>query len=148
MSKLRIALAFSLVLACQSLAAKNQIEIKLQCDILFKNYNAIDHASTSKPITLNAIKHKEGGSQLVAQTDDYEFWVMIHGIQRINKVDFINSFQVAIKQKSSGLFMHALSDMNSSSKGKPKLARISLVDYHPNSFLEKGELLFECRSDF
>ena len=125
--------------------AKSNISITLQCNINFSNYDGIDHATTSRSITLNAIKHIENGSKLVAQTDGYEFWVMIHGVQKLNGVDFINTFQVAIKQKSSGLFVHALSDFNTSPNSQPTQARVSLVSYHPNTFLESGELLFECK---
>lgn len=40
--------------------------------------------------------------------------------------------------------MHALSDTSHDPAQPSAKARISLVDYQPGSFLENGELLFEC----
>ncbi|MCP4117880.1 MAG: hypothetical protein GY737_21260 [Desulfobacteraceae bacterium] len=109
------------------------------------DFDGIDHAVKSVEVILKELKHKPGGMILVSQTEDYEFWVMTHGVQTINGRVFINNFQVAIKDKASKLFMHALSDTTHTSERPPKHARISLVDYYPDSSLEKGELLFECR---
>jgi hypothetical protein len=69
---------------------------------------------------------------------------MAHSVQTMQDQSFINNFQVAIKDKESGLFMHALSDTSHSLIHPPHAARISLVDYHTETGLEKGELLFEC----
>lgn len=141
-----------LMVFCSSLGiaaqpAENSLTpLQLQCSITITNYNGIDHASISKNVELLAIKHKPGGAVLVSQTDDYQFWVMIHGQQALNNVKFFNNFQVAIMDKKTNIFMHALSDTNNNSNVKPLKARLSLVKYFPNSFLEEGELLFECIS--
>lgn len=124
--------------------SKTIIPLKLQCNISFMDFDGIGHAAKSVEIILTALKHKPGGMILVSQTDNYEFWVMTHGVQTINGQVFINNFQVAIKDKVSKLFMHALSDTSHTPGSPPKHARISLVDYYPDSSLEKGELLFEC----
>lgn len=122
------------------------IPLHLNCVVNFGNYNGIDETSTTRQSTLNSHKHKTGGSNLVVQTKFYKFWVMTHGVQTITNRAFIREFQVAVRHKQSGLFMHALSDMASSPDIPPKRARISLVNYHPDTTLEKGELLFECSS--
>ena len=124
---------------------KQKLHLELNCTTSFNNFDNIENAVTSSQVTLTAAKHQPGGMQLVTQTSTYEFWVMAHGVQTINRQKFINNFQVAIKHKDSQLFMHALSDTSHTPDIPPKHARISLVDYHPDSTLEKGELLFECR---
>jgi hypothetical protein len=123
----------------------NNYHLKLECTVTFNNYDGVDNASLGAEIVLTNAKHNPGGSVQVSQTDDYEFWVMAHGVQTTNDQRLINSFQVAIKDKTTNTFMHALSDSNYSPAGGPEHARISLIDYHPNSFLEEGELMFECR---
>ena len=125
---------------------KQKLHLELNCNTSFSNFDNIENAVTSSQVTLTAAKHQPGGMQLVTQTSTYEFWVMTHGIQTISSLRFINNFQVAIKHKASQLFMHALSDTSHSPDMAPKHARISLVDYHPDSNLEKGELMFECRT--
>ena len=120
--------------------------LQLQCSINISNYNGVDHASISKDVKLTQLKHKPGGTALVSQTDDYEFWVMTHGQQTINNVKFFKNFQVAIKSKKTSLFMHALSDTSNDPNKKPIKARLSLIKYFEGSFLEDGELLFECMS--
>jgi len=125
-------------------ASNLELNLTLQCNIAFTNYNNVEHATITKTTKLTNYKHKEGGAVLVSQTDDYEFWAMVHGVQEINNKKFINNFQVAIKNKHNNVFMHALSDTTHTAERAPKQARLSLVDYHPDSFLEKGELFFEC----
>lgn len=127
---------------------KNETEIalKLRCNISFSQFDQIDHAVKTVVVTLSELKHRPGRMKLVSQTKNYEFWVMPHLIQTLNEHRFISNFQVAIKEKSSQLFMHALSDSSHIPDQTPKYARISLVDYHPNTTLEKGELSFDCRS--
>ena len=124
---------------------KAEIPLRLQCNISFRDFDGIAYAVKTVEIELTELKHKPGGMILVNQTDNYEFWAMIHGVQMINGQRFINNFQVAIKDKNSKLFMHALSDTSHTPGRYPKHARISLVDYYPDSFLEKGELFFDCR---
>jgi len=121
------------------------ISLNLLCNITFSDFDGIEHLAKTEEIRLSEIKHKPGGSALVAETDHYEFWVMVHGMQTIDKQDFVNNFQVAIKHKVSLLFMHALSDTSHSADKSPRHARISLVEYYPDSTLEKGELMFECK---
>lgn len=121
-------------------------QLNLRCQIHFTNYHGIKQASSGVNASLKNIKNQEGGAVLATQTKDFEFWVMSHGQQNINGKIFINNFQVAIKDKKSGFFMHALSDSVYTPDKKPSSARISLVDYHPGSLLEKGELFFECKS--
>lgn len=121
------------------------VPLNLTCDISFSNYDNIDNAVTTKDIILTQAKHKPDGMKQVTQTSGYEFWVMIHGVQSIAGQKFINNFQVAIKDKASQLFMHALSDTSHNPEVQPEKARISLVDYHSGTTLEKGELIFECR---
>ena len=124
---------------------KTIIPLKLQCNISFMDFDGIDHAVKTVEVILKDLKHRPGGMIRVSQTEKYEFWVMTHGVQTINGLRFIYNFQVAIKDKASKLFMHALSDTSHTPDSPPKHARISLVEYYPDSFLEKGELLFDCR---
>jgi hypothetical protein len=124
----------------------SEFSITLQCDINFTNFNYIEHETISKTVTLSNYKHKYGGTALVSQTDDYEFWVMIYSVQTLNERKFVNNFQVAIKNKRNNYFAHALSDTTHSPEDVPKRARISLMDYRSNSFVENGELFFECRN--
>lgn len=126
--------------------AHNIQSIHLNCHISFNNYDHVQQADMSKEVTVSNIKNKSGGVILVAQTKGHEFWVMAHGVQSIGLQSFITNFQVAIKHKASGLFMHALSDTSHDPSSPPKQSRISLVDYHPNSTLESGELIFECNT--
>lgn len=95
-------------------------------------------------VSLKNIKSQKGGAVLASQTKDYEFWVMSHSQQTIENKTFINNYQVAIKDKNNGYFMHALSDSIYSPDKNPTKARISLVEYHPDSLIENGELFFEC----
>lgn len=141
-------LLFNFISYPLSIQAKNSSDsqLKLQCSIHFNNFNGIEQASTGMKVSIKNVKNQEGGAVLVTQTKDYEFWVMSHSQQKLEGKSFINNFQVAIKDKKTGLFMHALSDSSYSATQKPSKARISLVDYHPNSLLEKGELFFECNS--
>lgn len=142
-------IVFFLIISSFSLYAKDQvntnISLKLLCNVAFSNFDNIDHSVKTEEVMLTAIKHQRGGMLLVTQTRNYEFWVMTHGIQTINNKRFINNFQVAIKHKASQLFMHALSDTSHTPGMLPKHARVSLVNYHHDSNLENGELLFECR---
>lgn len=139
-----IVIAYLFLSGVASHAASQPEPLKLQCTVNISNYNGVDHASVSKDIVLSQLKHKAGGAVLVSQTDDYEFWAMIHGQQTIINMAFFNSFQVAIKEKKSGLFIHALSDTSNLPDITPAKARLSLVKYAEDSFLEEGELLFEC----
>ncbi len=137
-----MATSFSLYAENQT---SNDISLRLVCNISFSDFSNIENTAITKEITLTQIKHKSGGMKLVAQTSDYEFWAMIHGVQTINGQQFVNNFQVAIKQKTSQVLMHALSVTSHTASVRPKHARVSLVNYRPESNMEKGELLFECR---
>jgi hypothetical protein len=117
----------------------------LQCTVAFTHFDRIENMSKSGEVTLSDIKHKPRGSIKFTQTEAYEFWVMAHGVQSTNDHAFINNFQVAIKHKESGLFMHALSDTSHSKNKPPLAASISLVNYHTGTMLENGELFFECK---
>jgi len=141
-----IIIAWLLLSSVASHAASKAEPLQLQCTINISNYNGVDHASISKDIKLAQLKHKAGGAVLVSQTDDYEFWAMTHGQQTIKNVVFFNNFQVAIKDKKRNLFMHALSDTSNLPDITPVKARLSLVKYFEESFVEEGELLFECVS--
>lgn len=149
MFRINCLIIFFLIIASINVYAEDQgepqVSLKLLCNIAFSNFDNIEYSAKTKEITLTNMKHKPGGMQLVTQTSGYEFWAMIHGVQTMNDQCFINNFQVAIKHKTSQLFMHALSDTSHTPGNIPKHARVSLVDYHTNSSLEKGELLFECR---
>lgn len=131
------------------LQAQNQdkphLSLELICNISFSNFDNIEHTAKTMEITLTGAKHQPGGMQLVTQTDNYEFWVMTHSVQTIGNQRFISNFQVAIKHKPDQLFMHALSDTSYSPDHLPRRARISLVDYHPDTALEAGELIFDCK---
>lgn len=149
MFRINYLIVFFLIITSFSLHAKDQdntgISLKLLCNIAFSNFDNIEHTVKTEEVMLTAEKYQRGGMQLVTQTSSYEFWVMTHGIQTINKRQFINNFQVAIKHKASQLFMHALSDTSHTPGMPPKHARVSLVDYRPDTNLEKGELVLECR---
>lgn len=120
--------------------------IKLTCEVHFSNFNSVKQASTGAEVTISGMKHHPAGAVLVTQTNDYEFWVMSHGQQTINNRKFLTNYQVAIKDKKTDMFMHSLSDTTHSPDRKPIMARVSLVQYEPGSFIEKGELFFECRT--
>ena len=124
--------------------ASSQMNLELSCNIVFDHYSGID-TTTSRDVTLSNYKHKPGGMIKVSESGDFEFWVMTHSVQKINNQTLINNFQVAIKEKKSQLFMHALSDSVFSPGQSPHHARISLISYHPDQSIETGELLFECR---
>jgi len=112
------------------------IPLKLSCFVSFQNYDGIEEALTTKQVKLDNHKHEDGGVSLVTQTDSYEFWAMTHGIQSTAGAKaFIRDFQVAIRHKQSGLFMHALSNETNSPENQAKKARISLVSYYPNTTL-------------
>lgn len=147
MYKSKLILIICLLLSSGVSYAVNEPKpLQLQCSINISNYNGVDHASILKNVELVKLKHKTNGAVLVSQTDEYEFWVMIHAQQTLNDQRFFNNFQVAIKDKKTELFMHALSDTSNDSDVKPVRARLSLVKYFTGSFLEEGELLFECVS--
>jgi hypothetical protein len=122
------------------------IKLSLSCNIIFDNYSGFKDTSISKDIVLTNYKHKPGGMIKISELHGFEFWAMIYSVQRINNQTLINSFQVAIKDKATNLFMHALSDIVFTTNTTPNQARISLVDYWGNGQEEKGELLFECRN--
>lgn len=124
----------------------SKVSLDLQCLISFTNYDNISRASTTADVVLSDNKDRKGGAILVRQTDNFEFWVMTHGIQDAHDGRFINNFQVAIQIKDSGLFVHALSDSVYELGRQPKQARVSLIDYQNDTFNETGELLFECKS--
>ncbi len=121
------------------------IKLSLSCNIIFDNYSGFKDTSITKDIVLTNYKHKPGGMIKISELNGFEFWAMIYSVQKINDQTFINSFQVAIKDKANNLFMHALSDLVFTPNATPNQARISLVDYRGNGQEEKGELLFECR---
>ncbi|MCP4343366.1 MAG: hypothetical protein GY799_31940 [Desulfobulbaceae bacterium] len=123
---------------------QGDMTLRLKCNIAFSNFDNIEQALTSAVIVLSDIKHKPGGAVLVSQTAGYQFWAMTHSVQSINGQQFVNNFQVAIQHKNSKLFAHALSDSSYTPERGPRHARVSQVEYHPDSFLEKGELSFEC----
>lgn len=83
---------------------------------------------------------------LVRETTGYQFWAMSHSVQTLGKNQCINNFQVAILHKAGKMFMHALSDSRYMPDSPPQHARVSLVEYYPDSLLEKGEIFFEWRS--
>lgn len=126
--------------------AKSDIKstLSLKCSVLVSNYSGVEQASHFADVVLTVSKNLPGGNVRVTRMQGFEFWVMTHGLQRTNNQVVFNSFQVAIKSIKSGLFIHALSDVSFDVSKPPQQARISLVDYHPDSFIESGELLFEC----
>ena len=129
-----------------ALSAKDELSLTLICNIYFSDAKALENNINTDEIRLSAAKHKRGGAKLIHQTNEYEFWVMTHGVQTIGNERFINSFQVAVKHKKSKMFSHALSDRSFSTVNQPKYARISLVEYYPDSLLEQHEVLFECEN--
>lgn len=127
-------------------STRDELLLTLTCNINFSDGKALENNINTDEIRLSAAKHKRGGAELIHQTNEYEFWVMTHGVQTIGNERFINSFQVAVKHKESKIFSHALSDRSFSAVNQPKYARISLVEYYPNSLLEQHEVLFECEN--
>lgn len=51
-----------------------------------------------------------------------------------------------VKNLSSELFVHALSNVSNAPKVKRQAPRLSFDVYHPDTFIKKGELLFDCKS--
>jgi len=140
-----IVLLFTLNSHAES-STREKVSLTLTCNINFSDAKALENNINTDEIRLSAAKHKRGGAKLIHQTNEYEFWVMTHGIQTIENERFINSFQVAVKNKKSKMFSHALSDRSFSAVNQPEYARISLVEYYPDSLLEQNEILFECES--
>ena len=81
----------------------------------------------SRGIRLTQAKHRSGGMKRASQTADYEFRVMTHAVQSLKGLKFINNFQVAIKLKSSQLFIHALSDTTHSADRPPQKTGICML---------------------
>jgi hypothetical protein len=125
---------------------RDELSLTLICNISFSDAKALENNINTDEIRLSAEKHKRGGAKLIHQNNEYEFWVMTHGVQTMGNEKFINSFQVAVKHKKSKIFSHALSDRSFSAIKQPKYARISLVEYYPDSLLEQNEVLFECEN--
>jgi hypothetical protein len=121
--------------------------LNLTCSISFSGFAEMPDTSITKNATLSAGKNAKGGAVLLTQTDAFEFWLMAHGVQTLGGDRFINNFQVAIKDKKSEFFAHALSDTSYSATQPPKAARLSFVEYYPSSLLERGELILECLAD-
>ncbi len=136
-----------LLFACLPInSADFVLPIELTCKIFFSNYAGVKQAEITRIVVLKHLKHNANGREMISQTDDFEFWVMLHSAQTLDEKRFVNNFQVAIKEKKTGLFAHAMSDSSHSFDVKPKSARISFVEYHPESFIESGELFFKCDS--
>ena len=138
------AISFASIICSANENKDHTPKLTLACVVSIKNFEGIEHASTQHDIALSSLKHKKNGAKLVTQTDNFEFWAMIHGSQKANNIVFYKNFQVAIFDKKSNRFYHALSDENVDQNTQPKRSRLSIVEYHENSFLESGELLFEC----
>ncbi len=120
--------------------------LALNCAITFSNYSGVKSKAHFYEVVLAEHKHKAGGRVQLLTWQAKEFWVMTHGIQSLGEREFINSFQVAIKNVGTREFYHALSDRTFVAGQKPQVGRLSLVEYDLQSGLEAGELLFECRS--
>ncbi len=120
--------------------------LSLSCGISLSAYAGVASESHFFDVVLSHHKHKEGGHKLVLERQGLQFWVMAHSVQTLSGVEFINSYQLAVKDSVSGLFVHVLSDISNTPLVAPQSARLSLVDYHPDTFLEKGELMFDCKS--
>lgn len=120
--------------------------LSLSCGISLSAYAGVESESHFFDVVLSHHKHKEGGHKLVLERQGLQFWVMTHSVQTLSGVEFINSYQLAVRTLASGLFVHALSDVSNAPSVAPRSARLSLVDYHPDTFLEKGELMFDCQS--
>ncbi len=119
-------------------------ELNLNCTIISADYRGIHDILITKKVKLIGLKHQPNGAVKVASYGNFDFWVMIYGMKLDGVEPVIMNFQVAIKDRRSDQFMHALSDTSFDKNKPPQMARISLVEYHPNSMVEKGELLFEC----
>jgi hypothetical protein len=118
--------------------------LMLNCTIISRDFSDIKDTTISQEAVINALKHKPGGAAKVTTIEPYEFWVMVHSMMLGEQPKIIN-FQVAIKDRRTNQFMHALSNTSIDGANPINMARISLVEYYPDSMLEKGELLFECR---
>lgn len=127
---------------------KGQIDpsgpLVVNCTVMSRDFSELNDTLFSKEAVLSKMKHQPGGAVNITNIGPYEFWVMVHGMV-LGGQSQITNYQVAIKDKRTNQFMHALSDTSLNSNNPPKAARISLVEYYPESLLEKGELLFECK---
>ena len=116
----------------------------LKCTIMASDFSELKDTNLTKEAAISGMKHQPSGAVKIATVEPYEFWVMAHGL-KLNKPSQIINYQVAIKDRRTNQFMHAMSNTSLDSANPLKSARISLVDYYPNSLLEKGELIFECQ---
>lgn len=118
--------------------------LMLNCTITAQDFSGLKDTAISKETVISGMKHEPGGAVKIATLAPYEFWVMVHGTV-LSKPSRILNYQVAIKDKRTNQFFHALSETSPDSAHPPRSARISLVEYHPNSMMEKGELFLECK---
>ena len=121
-------------------------DLKLQCSLSVNHYHQMEDSFQVKTVTLSGLKHLPTGAAKVFELPDYDFWVMTHTVQNIETQAHINNFQVALHNKHSGNFVHALSNTVFPNSADQMKARISLVDYYSDTLSEEGELLFECQT--
>jgi len=120
--------------------------IPLKCSVTVSNFAGIVDQSQFFDVKLIGLKHKPAGAKKVTTINNYEFWVMNHSLQTTNNITHVVNFQVAIKNITNGTFTHALSNSYTNNSINHS-ARISLVEYHENQLLEKGEVMFSCKKD-
>lgn len=120
-------------------------ELRLSCSVHSDNFGTEPGLLTSKNVSIGGSVLAREGRSLVYETEDLAFWALAHMTQELNDDHFINSFEVAIHEKSTDRFYNALSDSVFSPDQTPTSARIRLTNYHPGTFYEEGYIIFECQ---
>lgn len=118
--------------------------LNLQCVMSSSNFSELDDVFEVREVSLAGVKNKIDGTEKVFDFSGYEMWAMVHTLQKTENTPRILNFQVAVKKKGTNSFFHALSN-TVNEKDEPLSARISLVEYAEDSFLEVGEIFFECK---
>lgn len=121
-------------------------ELFLSCSVHSDNFGKKPGLLMSKELSIKGSVLARGGSVLVYETDDLEFWALTHMTQELNGHHFINNFEMSIKDKSTNRFYNALSDSVFSEDRSPQSARIRIANYYPGTFHEKSYIMFRCKS--
>jgi len=111
---------------------------------MITNYSDVKDQAQFYDVTLEGLKHQPSGAKKLTVINNLEFWVMNNAVQTINDMTLVINFQVGIKDLGKKTFTHALSNshLNDSTK---LISTISLVEYHKNQMLEKGDITFSCQ---
>jgi hypothetical protein len=98
----------------------------------------------SKEVSLSGLKDGKNGAKQVFNLNRYELWAFTHAVIEQAGKSLISSIQVGVKNIKTGDFFHSYSNNRGMNAEKPLNAEIRLIDYYPDSFLDRGEIVFGC----